>query len=77
MSIKPFEHVGWQDDWKYWHANGERHKFAKPYSINLDNENAVSIFFDDNALDKEIIGIKPTLKIMRKIYQKMNQYQKK
>jgi hypothetical protein len=57
-SIKPFAHTGWQDDWEHWHAHSETFQAGKPYPIDLANENVVSIFFDDKALEREIIGLK-------------------
>lgn len=55
--IAPFQHAAWQDDYQHWHNHGESHEAGKLYPINMHNNELVSIFFDDNAIDKNIIHV--------------------
>lgn len=47
-------------DWPYWNKHGEKHEYGKPFPINLHRAaDVTAIFFDDNAVDKRIIAVKP------------------
>ncbi len=57
--VQPFEHGVWQDNFADWKATGESYLGGKPYPIDLNDDERVSIFFDDN-VEKQIISVKPT-----------------
>jgi hypothetical protein len=58
--ILPGVHGVWADNYKYWHDHGELHTHGKLYPIDLENDKMLTIFFDDNALDKQILCMRPT-----------------
>lgn len=60
QSIKPNEHGAWQDDYSHWNSHGETHAYGKPYLIDLNSKNTMSLFFDDNATDKKILSVQLT-----------------
>lgn len=37
-----------QDDWAYWHSHGEEKKYGKPFYYDPEDEETLSLFFDDN-----------------------------
>ena len=43
----------WSDDYSHWHGNGERAVAGKPFPVMADT---ITVFFDDNAEEKEIIA---------------------
>lgn len=43
----------WSDDYSHWHGCGERAAGGKPYPVTTE---PFTVFFDDNALEKEIIA---------------------
>lgn len=61
-SIQIHQHGSWQDDYHYWHSHQEMHDFGKPFPIDIDSKDTLSIFFDDNATDKQILSVQPTSK---------------
>jgi hypothetical protein len=53
--------VSVQHDWKHWNSHGEQCAYGKPFPIDLESDmknQDVSIFFDDNLIDKQIINIR-------------------
>ena len=56
-SIKTGAHGAWQDDFSHWEAHNKKYTQGKPFPIDIHNKNVVSIFFDDNAKDQEILSI--------------------
>lgn len=43
----------WSDDYSHWHSNGERAVAGKPFPVMSD---PITVFFDDNAVEKEILA---------------------
>jgi len=58
--IKPDQHMAWQDDFDHWKNHQKTFAYGKPFPIDFDNPHTLSIFFDDNAIKKQIIAIQPT-----------------
>lgn len=56
--IQPGAHTSWHDDYLYWKDNDFKRAFGKPFPIASFPSNKLSIVFDDNAKDKEIIAPK-------------------
>lgn len=54
-SLKPGVHQAWKDDWNYWHANKHKSFFGKPFYF--AQQKPRTLFFDDKALEKDIIYI--------------------
>jgi hypothetical protein len=50
---------GWvplQDDWHYWMEHSLNQEYGKVFPIDLEDENCISIFFDDNVVEKKSIS---------------------
>jgi len=48
-------HQAWRDDWNYWHKHKHTGTFGKPFY--LSEQQPLSLFFDDKAVEKDIIHI--------------------
>jgi hypothetical protein len=53
FSQKPGEHLAIRDHHKWWFKHGECYQFGKAFPIDLNDPDALSIFFDDNAAFKQ------------------------
>ena len=56
-ALQPFSIGVWSDDYSYWHGNGEKSIGGKPFPI---MNHPTTVFFDDNATEKEIIAPIPS-----------------
>jgi hypothetical protein len=56
-ALQPFSIGVWSDDYSYWHGNGEKAIGGKPFPI---MDHPTTVFFDDNATEKEIIAPVPS-----------------
>lgn len=54
-TLIPGQHQAWQDDWPYWHIHKHTGEFGKPFY--LSEQKPLSLFFDDKAVEKDIIHI--------------------
>lgn len=54
-NLVPGQHQAWRDDWPYWHAHRHQGAFGKPFY--LSKSRPLSLFFDDKAVEKDIIHI--------------------
>jgi len=54
-ALLPGRHQAWKDDWKYWHTHKHAGTFGKPFY--LSERQPLSLFFDDKAIEKDIIHI--------------------
>lgn len=70
--LQPGHHQAWRDDWNYWHRHHHEGQYGKPFY--LSEKQPLSLFFDDKALEKDIVHIQRVdMKEMSKeeaIYQK-------
>lgn len=56
--VKPGVHGKWADDFQHWDSNDRKYHAAKTYPLDSEKLNdTLTIFFDDNTLDKEIIHV--------------------
>lgn len=55
QALIPGRHQAWRDDWKYWHTHKHAGEFGKPFY--LSERQPLSLFFDDKAVEKDIIHI--------------------
>lgn len=55
QTLLPGRHQAWKDDWKYWHTHKHVGTFGKPFY--LSEQKPLSLFFDDKAIEKDIIHI--------------------
>ena len=59
--IKPGVHGSWKDDYIYWSKeHKEKYLRGKVFPIDLKEKESEQIFFDDNAVDKQIIHVQTT-----------------
>lgn len=56
QSVRTGQHQAWKDDWAYWHTHKHREAYGKPFY--LSEKQPLSLFFDDKAIEKEILHIK-------------------
>lgn len=52
-SLTPGTHAAWRDDYTYWHHHHQQRYFGKLFFV--DKPWPRTMFFDDNAIEKEII----------------------
>jgi|SRR3989339_877320 len=50
---KNAQHYAIRDDYTYWKSQGFQAIGGKPFPLDIDNSNVISIFFDDNANDPD------------------------
>lgn len=50
-------HHAWQDDWEYWHAHCHQSPYGKPFYLSVTHP--ITLFFDDNIQEKDIVHICP------------------
>lgn len=55
QELKRLGHVAIHDDWAYWAANGKGAFYGKPFYIDREDTQVISLFFDDN-LDENIVS---------------------
>lgn len=55
QTVHPGQHQAWRDDWDYWHTHKHAAIYGKPFY--LSEKQPLSLFFDDKAIEKEIIDI--------------------
>lgn len=53
--LQPGHHQAWRDDWDYWHKHHHEAFYGKPFY--LSEKQPLSLFFDDKALEKDIVHI--------------------
>lgn len=58
MQVDPI-HYALHDDYEYWKANGFQARGGKPFPIDIQQNDIISIFFDDNATDSDKPIINP------------------
>lgn len=46
--LRRIEHAAIHDDWNYWNAHSMSTKQGKPFYLDREDSNTISIFFDDN-----------------------------
>lgn len=53
--LRRIEHTAIHDDWNYWNAHGEAAKQGKPFYIDREDNETLSIFLDDNIRENDSI----------------------
>ncbi len=57
-ALRPDCISAWNDDYSHWHGNGERAVAGKPFPVMTE---PITVFFDDNAEEKEILAPFPSV----------------
>lgn len=55
QTLFPGQHQAWKDDWNHWHRHKHVGAFGKPFYLSEDKP--LSLFFDDKAVEKDIIHV--------------------